>query len=134
MGSNHRYQARGTLITMPQKILITLWESDVAPRFDLATEVLISSLGEDGSVEQNRTIVLAHPSAEDLCNLILTEEVNVVICGGIEQEFFEYLTWKKVRVMDSVMGPWERALERFRAGQLKTGAILFDRPGRKYHA
>ncbi len=119
---------------MSQKILITLWESDVAPRFDLATEVLISSLGENGSVEQNRTIVLAHPSAEDLCNLILTEEVNVVICGGIEQEFFEYLTWKKVRVLDSVMGPWERALERFRAGQLEAGAILFDRPGRKYHA
>lgn len=119
---------------MSQKILITLWESDVAPRFDLATEVLISSLGEDGSVEQNRTIVLAHASAEDLCHLILTEEVNVVICGGIEQEFFEYLTWKKVRVLDSVMGPWERALERFRAGQLEAGAILFDRPGRKYHA
>ncbi len=119
---------------MSQKILITLWESDVAPRFDLATEVLISSLGEDGSVAQNRTIVLAHASAEDLCHLILTEEVNVVICGGIEQEFFEYLTWKKVRVLDSVMGPWERALERFRAGQLEAGAILFDRPGRKYHA
>jgi hypothetical protein len=39
-----------------------------------------------------------------------------------------------VRVLDSVMGPWERALERFRAGQLEAGAILFDRPGRKYHA
>ena len=118
---------------MSQKILITLWESDVAPRFDLATEVLISSLGENGSVEQNKTIVLAHESTEDLCQLILTEEVDVVICGGIEEEFFEYLTWKKVRVLDSVMGPWERALERFRKGQLKAGAILFDRPGRKYH-
>ena len=118
---------------MSQKILITLWESNVAPRFDLATEVLISSLGENGSVEQNRTIVLAHASTEDLCQLILTEEVNVVICGGIEEEFFDYLTWKKVRVLDSVMGPWERALERFREGQLKAGAILFDRPVRKYH-
>ena len=116
---------------MSRKILITLSESDVAPRFDLTTEVLIASLGEDGSILENKTMVLAHESAEDLCQLILSEEVNVLICGGIDEEFFDYLTWKKVRVLDSVMGPWERALECFRTGQLKTGTILYDRPERK---
>jgi len=116
-----------------QKILITLIESDVAPRFDLTTEVLISSLGEDRSIVDNKTMVLAHESAEDLCQLILTEEVDVLICGGIEEEFFDYLTWKKVNVLDSVMGPWERALDRFRSGDLDAGAILYDRPERKSH-
>ncbi len=118
---------------MSQKILITLIESDVAPRFDLTTEVSISSLGEDRSIVDNKTMVLAHESAEDLCQLILTEEVDVLICGGIEEEFFDYLTWKKVRVLDSVMGPWERALDRFRSGDLDAGAILYDRPERKSH-
>ncbi len=118
---------------MSKKILITLLESTIAPRFDMTTEVLIASFGEDGSIEENKTIVLAHESAEDLCQLILAEEVNVVICGGIEEEFLEYLTWKKVQVLDSVMGPWERALECFRAGQLKTGTILYDRPERNSH-
>ena len=33
-----------------KKILISLYGNDVAPRFDLATEVLIASLGEDGRV------------------------------------------------------------------------------------
>ena len=112
---------------MSNKILITLIENDVSPRFDLTTEVLISSLGVDGTIEENKTMVLAHESPEDLCQLILTEEVNVVICGGIEEEFFDYLTWKKVRVLDSVMGPWERALDRFRSGDLEAGSILYDR-------
>ena len=116
---------------MSKKILITLWEGNVAPRFDLATEVLISSIGEDGTVQENKTFVLAHASTEDICKMILSEEVTVVICGGIEEEYFEYLTWKKVQVFDSVMGPWESALERFRAGKLESGAILFDRPVRK---
>jgi len=116
---------------MSNKILITLIESDVSPRFDLTTEVLISSLGEDGSIEEKKTMVLAHESAEDLCQLILNEEVNVVICGGIEEEFFDYLVWKKVRVLDSVMGPWEKALARFRSGDLEAGAILYDRSERK---
>jgi len=118
---------------MSQKVLITLFNNDVAPRFDLTTEVLISSIGEDRSAVEDKTIVLAHESTEDLCQLILNEEVNVVICGGIEEEFFEYLTWKRVRVLDSVMGPCERALDRFRAGRLEAGAILFDRTGRNPH-
>ena len=117
---------------MTRKILITLNENDVAPRFDLATEVLIATLPEQGAVEQ-KTLVLAHPSAEDLCQLILNEDIRVVVCGGIEEEFYEYLTWKKVRVLDCVMGPWEHALERLRERQLKPGAVLFDRPRRKPH-
>ena len=138
MGLKHRSEGTADqfarrLMTMSQKILITLFNNDVAPRFDLTTEVLISSIGEDGSVDENKTIVLARESTEDLCQLILNEEINVVICGGIEEEFFEYLTWKRVKVLDSVMGPWERALDRFRAGRLEAGAILFDRTERKSH-
>ena len=117
----------GVCLTMSNKILITLIESDVSPRFDLTTEVLITSLREDGSIGENKTMVLAHESAEDLCQLILNEDVNVVICGGIEEEFYDYLIWKKVRVLDSVMGPWERAIDRFRSGDLEAGAILYDR-------
>jgi predicted Fe-Mo cluster-binding NifX family protein len=109
------------------KILVTISENDVAPRFDLTTEVLIAFFMEDGVDDKNRTIVLAHASAEDLCQLILKEGIDVVVCGGIEEEYFDYLTWKKVQVLDSVMGPWDRALDAFKAGDLKSGSILFDR-------
>ena len=118
---------------MVKKFLITLRENDVAPRFDLTTEVLIAALGVDGPVEEDKTIVLAHASPEDLCQLILNEDIDVVICGGIEEQFFEYLEWKKVQVLDSVMGPWDRALERVKKEDLKAGAILFDRPEGKSH-
>jgi predicted Fe-Mo cluster-binding NifX family protein len=118
---------------MSQKILITIVEDEVAPRFDLATEVLISMLGEDGAILENKTMVLARESAEYLCELILAEEVQVVICGGIEEEFYDYLTWKKVRVVDSVMGPWERALDRLRSGDLEAGDILHDTKERESH-
>jgi len=118
---------------MSLKLLVTLSENDVAPRFDLTTEVLIASFREDGSVDRTRTVVLAHASAEDLCRLILTEGIDVVVCGGIEQEYFDYLAWKKVRLLDSVMGPWERALECFREEGLKPGTILIDRSERTSH-
>jgi hypothetical protein len=113
----------------PLKVLVTLLENDVAPRFDLATEVFISASGGGPSHAEGKTLVLGHPSAEELCQLILDESIEVLICGGIEGEFYDYLTWKQVAVVDSVSGPWERALDAYRRGALKPGDILHARPG-----
>jgi predicted Fe-Mo cluster-binding NifX family protein len=109
---------------MPKKILIALHGEEVAPRFDLATEVLIAVIQADGTVADERTMVLPQASVEKLCHMILTEDVGVVVCGGIEEEYYQYLTWKRVRVIDSVIGSCERALERLRSGTLQTGDIL----------
>jgi hypothetical protein len=108
---------------------VTLHENDVAPRFDLATEVFILAAGQHRANAKGKTLVLGQPSAEELCQLILDESVEVVICGGIEGEFYDYLTWKQVAVVDSVSGPWERALDAYRRGTLKPGDILHARLG-----
>ena len=112
---------------MSRKVLITIKANNVAPRFDLSVEVLIVTLGKEGGVEKEKTVILPHSSPEDLCQMILSEEVETVICGGIEEEFYQYLTWKKVKVLDSVMGPWGQALDRFKTDDLVAGAVLFDR-------
>lgn len=111
---------------MTGKTLITIWLDDVAPRFDLASEVLIATLDSRGKVEQRKTLVLPSVSAEYLCQLILSEDIETVICGGIENEYYQYLGWKKVRVIDSVIGPFERALELAGNDSLEAGAILFE--------
>jgi len=51
----------------------------------------------------------------------------VVVCGGIEKRFYDYLTWKKVLVLDSVMGPLENVLKRLSTHSLAAGAVLHDR-------
>lgn len=112
---------------MVKKVLVALYGNDVAPRFDLATEVLIVCIGPDGKVVDEKTLVLPQASAEKLCHMILTEDIQTVVCGGIEEEYYQYLTWKKVRVLDSVMGSSDRALERFWDGSLSAGDILFER-------
>lgn len=108
------------------KVLIPLYGNDVAPRFDLATEVWILVIGEGGSVLGERTVVLPRSSAEELCNLILREGIHTVICGGIEEEYYQYLTWKRVQVFDSVIGSCEQAIKRFGEGLLQSGDILFS--------
>ncbi len=110
---------------MHRRVLITLYGEHVAPRFDLATEVLIATLGPEGKVEEEKTIVLPQASAEKLCHMIITEDVQAVICGGIEEEYYDYLCWKRIHVMDSVIGRVATALGMYGRGTLKPGAILW---------
>lgn len=92
------------------KILIPISGNDVAPRFDMAPEVLIVTTDDAGNVAATRTMVLPQASSDDLCSLILTENIECVVCNGIEEEYFRFLTWKKIKVIDSVMDTAENAL------------------------
>ncbi len=109
------------MIIMRQKILIPLFRNEVAPRFDLAKEVIIISFDKKSRECEEKMLVLSQTSAEKLCHQILMENIQVVICGGIEEEHFHYLTWKKVQVFDSIMGDWKEAFDRFSNGNLQAG-------------
>ncbi len=109
------------------KILIPLSGDDVAPRFDLAPEALIAVIKPDGEIAEERTIILSEASAESLCHLILTEKVDTVVCCGIEDEYYQYLSWKKVNVVDSVVGSYTKVLDKVRKGTIRSGDILLDR-------
>ncbi len=112
---------------MSEKLLIPLYGDEVAPRFDLAGEVLIVALDDDRTIREDRIIVVSQASAEGLCHLILKEEIGAVICGGIEEEYYQYLKWKRVALVDAVIGPWKAALAAWVDGTLAPGSILYPR-------
>ena len=43
------------------------------------------------------------------------------IMAGIEKEFFEFLEWKGIRVLDDICGPVDIILEAFLGGTLSSG-------------
>ncbi len=104
--------------------MVTIWRDQVAPRFDLTTDVLVATVDSTGGLLHTKTVILSSVSAENLCHTILTKGVTTVICGGIEEQYYQYLTWKKIKVIDSVIGPHDLALELARAGRLEPGTIL----------
>ncbi len=106
------------------KILIPTKGQLIAPRFDLATEVIVATCYDQQLLEEPRCLLVAEPSAEALCEMILKEQAKRVICCGIEEEHFRFLSWKKVTVFDSVIGPWKQALGLAAADELRAGDIL----------
>lgn len=109
---------------MTAKVLICLYGNEVSPRFDLTREVLIAVIEKEGTIRGEKEVVLPQASVEMLCHMILTDEIQVVICGGIEEEYYQYLKWKNVKVLDSVIGECKTVLQRFAHGRLKAGDII----------
>jgi predicted Fe-Mo cluster-binding NifX family protein len=117
--------ARNRRMSPPRKIVIPLLGNEVCPRFDLAAEVRLVVMGRRRAEDQEKIIVLPRPSAEELCRLILAEKADTVICGGIEDEHYQYLVWKKIEVYDSVIGTSDEALAQLRKGCLRSEVVLF---------
>lgn len=110
---------------MPLTVVIPLLDNTVAPRFDLAVEVWVGTY--DGQkLREERTIILPHPSAEELCQFCQKEGADLVVCDGIESEYYDYLRWKRIKVIDGVCGPLERVAALAASGDLAPGMLLFS--------
>ena len=125
-GTSNRHAARA-LKDKAMKVLIPLLDEAVAPRFDLATDVLLACLGDEGAVVERKLLIMPQASAERLCQLVIAEAVDTVVCGGIEAEHYDYLTWKRVRVIDNVIGAVDQVLAGLSNNSLEPGTILTEK-------
>ncbi len=106
------------------KILLTIHDNSIAPRFDQATEIMIAEHDNQRLLAEPRTIILPHRSAEELSDLIVKEGVECVICGGIEENYHKFFIWKKITVIDGIIGGHAEAIQLHLAGQLLPGMVL----------
>lgn len=109
---------------MAAKVMICLYGNEVSPRFDLTREVLIAVIDENAVTRDEKEVVLPQASVEMLSHMIMTEGIKIIVCGGIEEEYYQYLKWKNVKVLDSVIGDCQTVLQRLAQGRLKAGDIL----------
>jgi predicted Fe-Mo cluster-binding NifX family protein len=104
----------------------------VAPRFDLATELLIARYEDGKLVGETKTIIMERPSDEGLCQMIVEEHITAMVCNGIEELHYNFLVWKKVNVLDGVIGDWQTALEKTLDGTLQQGAVIHQDKNKKH--
>ncbi len=112
---------------MLHKITILVFHDEIAPRFDLATELLLIIVSKGNVVEEKKTVFLPRSSADDLCHILISENVNTLICGAIEDEYYQFLKWKKINVFDSVAGNWSDVFNQWLQGNLHSGNIFLKR-------
>lgn len=109
---------------MSHKLLIPLFNDEVAPRFDMATDVMMVKINSGGEIAE-RIIVLPQASADDLCALATSDNTDAVICGGIDDEHYQYLVWKGITVLDDVIGPVDNVIKTYKVGNLTAGTNFY---------
>jgi len=87
------------------KILLTVHDNSIAPRFDQTAEVIIAEHDGHGLTAEPRTIILPYKSAEALSELIVNEGVQCVVCGGIEDGCHNFSPGKKSRLSTASSAP-----------------------------
>lgn len=111
-----------------EHILIPLMDNELSPRFDLAPEALIVSVTRETSAMgtlSERVINFEAPSAEAMYRLVMAENIQTIICAGIEKEVYEFLKRKGIRVLDNICGPVDPILEAYLTGLLSSGQNYF---------
>jgi len=106
------------------KVMVAILNEDVAPRFDLTVEAIIAEVEDGKLTHKPRELVLSEPSGDELCGLAVSEAVDLVVCGGIDEVHYEYLNWKKIRIIDGVIGPYQKALELLKRNRLKPNMVI----------
>lgn len=95
-----------------RKILIPIQGDYVAQRFDLATELILAFEKDGILLEDPHNILMEKPSDEELCQLIISETITDLVCGGIDEAHYTFLLWKKITIFDAVIADWQTALNK----------------------
>ena len=107
-----------------RKLLIPIQGDVVAPRFDLATEILFAHFTDGQLIGEPKIMIMERPSEESLCQMAVEENITDFVCGGIEEVHYKFLVWKKVRALDRVIGQWRKVMEKVIDGNLNSGEVV----------
>ena len=106
---------------VPRKIAIPRFGELIAPCFEYSATVALFVVAEGRVIEQ-RDFVLQSRRELDRIRLLRDQEVDTLICGGVQDRFEDLIRAHGIRVVSWVSGSVEELLESFLRGE------LVDRP------
>jgi len=98
----------------------------VAPRFDQCAEIILISMGDDGTVTDKKVLPITPLKLMEVGRLLTRLKTRALICGGIKQDCQEAFRRANIEVIDNVIGNVEPVVMRYMRGQLNRGDIIPD--------
>ncbi len=100
-----------------EKIAIPRFGEDVAPCFGASATIAIF-ITEDGEIVDQVDFTLHSQRALDRIRLLRDQEVDTLICGGLQERVEEMIAAAGIRVFSWVAGNAEELLAAYLRGQL----------------
>lgn len=108
------------------RIAVPDWQGRVSPVFDVAGQVLLVDLDEEGGGDPLRES-LASAAPQERVRRLAELGVEVVVCGAISWPLEALLVASGIRVIRLVCGGVQEVVQAFREGRLEDGQ--FAMPG-----
>ncbi|MBD3305075.1 hypothetical protein GF339_01860 [candidate division KSB3 bacterium] len=98
-------------------IAIPVFGDRVMPRFGFTRELIVVTVEEDAIVGHKRLPVTPETWAV-LPSRLRTEQVSVMICGGIHPRFQHLLQQENILLVVGVAGEWQAVVQAYLQGTL----------------
>ena len=102
------------------KVAIPRFEEQVAPCFEYSATITIFTI-EDQRIVEQVDFTLQSQRAFDRVRLLRDQDVETLICGGVQDRFEDLVGATGIRVISWVSGNVEDLLSRFLNGTLTPG-------------
>jgi predicted Fe-Mo cluster-binding NifX family protein len=102
------------------RVAIPHYQDEVAPCFEATAAITIFTVRRRKVVKQTR-FSLQSKEALDRVRLLRDQEVNTLICGGLQASFEDLLRASGIQVVSWVTGNVDELLNRFLEGRLIPG-------------
>lgn len=104
-------------------VIVCTRNERIAPKYYDAAD-LLSLFIEEGVIVHRKVIAVEALDPDELCSLVLHMKTDVIICGGIRQDYQEKLKGSSVQLIYNVIGNTDDVVKRFVEGKLRTGDIV----------
>jgi predicted Fe-Mo cluster-binding NifX family protein len=112
----------------PLKVAVPRFGEAVAPCFGFSATVSIFVI-TGGKVSSHSDFVLQSDRELDRLRLLRDQEVDTLICGGLQDRFEDLIRASGIRVISWVSGNVDELLDSFLHGDLRDGKKQDDSPG-----
>jgi predicted Fe-Mo cluster-binding NifX family protein len=113
------------------KIAIPIFGNRISPRFDFSPEMWIITV-ENGKLVNQKKLPIANLNLPQRLEQVTSNEVDKVICGGIDGFSRNQLGSRGIDVVQDVIGDAEVVFDLFMKGRLRPGFCCERRRGRGF--
>jgi predicted Fe-Mo cluster-binding NifX family protein len=100
-------------------IAIPTYGSRVMPRFGSTRDMIIVTT-EEGRIVSTKQVRLTPEMWSALPAVLATEQIAVLICGGINPQFQQMIQGQQIQLIWGVVGEWQEVLQAYLQGTLQS--------------
>jgi predicted Fe-Mo cluster-binding NifX family protein len=111
-------------------IAIPIHGNRVMPRFGCTREIIVVTV-EGSQIISRKRLTITQEKFISLLEVLASEQISVMICGGIHPRFQQALQEQHIQLVWGVIGEWQEVLQAYLKGTLQSNPAFFPHHGRR---